>query len=130
MKNIFKLMAMLALVCCLSSCSDDDEPVVPTLDVTPANLNGTWQLAEWNGQPLAEYITGSFDIEEDPYLGSVISGEYDYWMGDWNSEYIVTDLLESGSMIWTAKDNESDVTKYVRCDKVPDEVVAEARVTE
>ena len=33
-------------------------------------------------------------------------------------------------MIWTAKDNESDVTKYVRCDKVPDEVVAEARVTE
>ena len=78
----------------------------------------------------ARYITGSFDIEEDPYLGSVISGEYDYWMGDWNSEYIVTDLLESGSMIWTAKDNESDVTKYVRCDKVPDEVVAEARVTE
>ena len=153
MKNIFKLMAMLALVCCLSSCSDDDEPVVPTLYVTPANLNGTWQLAEWNGQPLAEglycyitfnrreqtfemyqkfdsmyarYITGSFDIEEDPYLGSVISGEYDYWMGDWNSEYIVTDLLESGSMIWTAKDNESDVTKYVRCDKVPDEVVAVA----
>ena len=76
----------------------------------------------------ARYITGSFDIEEDPYLGSVISGEYDQWMGDWNSEYIVTDLLESGSMIWTAKDNESDVTKYVRCDKVPDEVVAEARV--
>lgn len=155
MKNIFKLMFLLTLLCGFSSCSDDDEPVVPTLEVTPANLNGTWQLAEWNGQPLAEgvycyvvfnrreqtfemyqkfdsmyarYITGSFDIEDDPYLGSVISGEYDYWNGDWNHEYIVTDLLESGSMIWTARDNENDVSKYVRCDKVPDEIVEEARI--
>ena len=37
MKNIFKLMALFAFLFCLSSC-EDDEPVIPTLEVTPANL--------------------------------------------------------------------------------------------
>lgn len=154
MKNIFKLMALFAFLFCFSSC-DDDESVIPTLEVTPANLNGTWQLAEWNGQPLAEgtycyvifnrreqtfemyqkfdsmyarYITGEFRITKDPYLGAVISGVYDYGNGEWNNEYIVTDLLESGSMTWTSKTNAGDVNKYVRCDKVPDDIVAEAKV--
>lgn len=154
MKNIFRVMIFVTLSCCLSACSDDDEPVIPTLEVTAANLNGTWQLSEWNGQPLTEglycyivfnrreqtfemyqkfdsmyarYITGSFSITKDPYLGSIISGVYDYGNGEWNNEYIVTDLLESGSMIWTAKDDENDVNKYVRCDEVPEEIVAEAR---
>ena len=154
MKNIFNLMALFAFLCCFSAC-DDDEAVIPTLAVTPANLNGTWELAEWNGQPLAEgtycyvtfdrkeqtfemyqkfdsmyarHITGSFSIEEDPYLGSVISGVYDFGNGDWNNEYIVTDLLETGSMVWTAKDNENDVNKYVRCETVPEDIIAEAKV--
>lgn len=154
MKNIFKLMALFAFLFCLSSC-EDDEPVIPRLEVTPANLNGTWELSEWNGQPLAEgtycyvifnrkeqafemyqkfdsmyarYITGEFSIEEDPYIGSIISGVYDYGNGDWNSKYIVTDLLETGSMIWTDKDNENDVNKYIRCEKVPAEIIAEAKV--
>ncbi|WP_018665613.1 lipocalin family protein [Bacteroides gallinarum] len=156
MKNIFNLMALFAFLCCFSAC-DDDEAVIPTLAVTPANLNGTWELSEWNGQPLAEgtycyvtfnrkeqtfemyqkfdsmyarYITGSFSIEEDPYLGSIISGMYDFGNGDWNNEYIITDLLETGSMVWTAKDNENDVNKYVRCEKIPEDIVKEAKVDE
>eukprot|EP00975_Prorocentrum_lima_P066602 12910107-Prorocentrum_lima.AAC.1 len=56
----------------------------------------------------ARYITGSFSIENNPYLGYIISGVYDYGNGDWNNKYIVTDLLESGSMTWTSKDDESD----------------------
>lgn len=154
MKNIFKLTALAVFLCCLVSC-DDDEPIIPTLKVTPANLNGTWELSEWNGTPLAEgtycyvvfnrkeqtfemyqkfdsmyarYITGSFSIKNDPYLGAVISGEYDFGNGEWNNKYIVTDLLESGSMIWTAKDNENDVNKYIRCEKVPENIIAEAKV--
>ena len=153
MKNIFKLTALAVFLCCLVSC-DDDEPIIPTLEVTPANLNGTWELSEWNGTPLAEgtycyvvfnrkeqtfemyqkfdsmyarYITGSFSIKNDPYLGAVISGEYDFGNGEWNNKYIVTDLLESGSMIWTAKDNENDVNKYIRCEKVPENIIAEAK---
>lgn len=156
MKNLFKLAALFAFLFCLSSC-DEEETVVPVLEVTPANLNGTWELSEWNGTSLAEgtycyitfnrkdqtfemyqkfdsmyarYITGSFRIKNDPYLGYVISGSYDYGNGDWNNEYIVTDLLETGSMVWTVKGNENDVNKYVRCEQVPDAIVAEARAGE
>ena len=147
MKNIFKLMALFAFLFCLTSC-DDDEPVIPTLEVTPANLNGTWELSEWNcyitfnrkeqtfemyqkfDSMYARYITGNFSIEVDPYLGSIISGDYDFGNGDWNNKYIVTDLLESGSMIWTAKDDENDVNKYIRCDKVPEEIIAETKIDE
>ncbi|MBS5412475.1 MAG: lipocalin family protein [Bacteroides thetaiotaomicron] len=154
MKNILKLMALFALLLCGSSCNDDDQPTVDRLEVTAANLNGVWQLTEWNGNPLAEatycyikfnrkdqtfemyqnfdsmyarYITGSFSIRKDPYLGAIITGVYDYGNGNWNNEYIVTDLLESGSMVWTATEDESDVNRYVRCDKVPDEIVKEAK---
>lgn len=155
MKNIFKLMALFAFVLCFASCDDDEKVEIPALPVTAANLNGTWQLSEWNGQALAEgtycyitfnrreltfemyqkfdsmyarYITGSFNIENDPYLGYVISGEYDFGNGDWNNDYIVTDLLESGSMIWTVKDDDSDVNKYVRCEKVPESIIEEAKI--
>ena len=154
MKNILKLMALFAFVLCFTACDDDEKADIQILPVTPANLNGTWQLAEWNGQPVAEgtycyitfnrkeqtfemyqkfdsmyarYITGSFKIEKDPYLGYVISGDYDFNNGDWNNEYIVTDLLPSGSMIWAAKDDDSDVNKYVRCNGVPSKIVEEAR---
>ena len=108
MKNILKLMALFAFVLCFASCDDDEKVEIPALPVTAANLNGTWQLSEWNGQALAEgtycyitfnrreltfemyqkfdsmyarYITGSFNIENDPYLGYVISGEYDFGNG-------------------------------------------------
>ena len=73
-------------------------------------------------------ITGHFSLENDPYLGYIISGEYDFGNGDWNNDYIVTDLLESGSMIWTAKDDDNDVSKYVRCEKVPASIIEEAKV--
>ena len=39
------------------------------------------------------HITGHFSLENDPYLGYIISGEYDFGNGDWNNDYIVTDLL-------------------------------------
>lgn len=146
-------MALFAFLFCFAAC-DDNEQVIPTLEVTPANLHGTWKLSEWNGAPLAEgtycyitfnrkeltfemyqkfdsmyarYITGSFRVEVDPHLGFIISGDYDFGKGDWNDEYIVTDLLENGSMIWTAKNNKNDVCKYIRCEKIPDEIVAEAK---
>lgn len=156
MKNAFKLMTFFALAFCCISCNNDDEKVeVHKLPVTAANLNGTWQLYEWNGEPMAEgtycyitfnrkeqtfeiyqkfdsmyarHITGHFILENDPYLGYIISGEYDFGNGDWNNDYIVTDLLESGSMIWTVKDDCNDVSKYVRCEKVPASIITEAKL--
>lgn len=154
MKTLFRIMAFFLMLGSLSACSNDEEPVIPTLEVTYANLDGTWKLVEWNGEApssgtycyitfdrkthtyklyqkfdsmYARLITGSFEIENDIYLGYVLSGTYDYGQGNWNNEYIVTDLLETGSMIWTVNGNSNDVSKYERCDKVPDEVTEEAR---
>lgn len=153
MKTFIKIMALFMLAFCFTACSEHEEPEVVTLDVNYANLNGTWYLSEWNGQPLpdgvyfyvifnradhsfkiyqnmdsmyARLITGTFEIQDDPYLGFVLSGEYDNGNGEWNNEYIVTDLLETGSMIWTVKDDADDVSKYQRCDGVPEEIVREA----
>lgn len=154
MKTLFRIMALFMLLFGASACGDDDEDAVAALEVSYANLNGTWRLAEWNGQPpvegtycyitfsrkdktfeiyqkfdsmYARRITGKFTIELDNYLGYIISGTYDFGKGKWNDSYIVTDLLPSGSMIWTVKDDATDVSKYVRCDKVPSHVIEEAR---
>lgn len=155
MKNIIRIMAVAALFLGFTSCEEEvfEEPA---LEVTPANLDGTWQLSEWNGSPMAEgtycyvvfhrkdrtfemyqkfdsmyarYITGTFRIEEDEYVGYIISGDYDFGNGEWNNEYVVTDLLESGSMVWTINGGD-EVTKYVRCETVPQEIIEEAKVTE
>lgn len=75
----------------------------------------------------ARYITGTYSVEKDGHYGYVLSGKYDYENGDWNNEYIVTDLMQSGSMVWTVKEG-TEVSKYVRVDKVPDEIVEEAKV--
>lgn len=152
MKSIFKLMVLFAFIFCCTSCDDDEKADIPALPVTAANLNGTWRLAEWNSQPLAEgtycyitfnrkeqtfemyqkfdsmyarYITGYFSIEKDPYLGYVVSGEYDFGNGDWNNNYIVTDLLATGSMVWTAKEDVEDISRYVRCDGIPSSILDE-----
>lgn len=147
MKNsIVKVMMLFMVALMTVSCSDDEAPV-PELDVIPVNLHGTWKLQDLNGAELPEgvyvyidfnrkgtfklyqnndsmyprCITGSFFIEKDPKIGSVLSGKYDYEQGAWNNEYIVTDLLETGSMKWTVKDGE-EVSTYVRVDEIPSEI--------
>jgi hypothetical protein len=77
----------------------------------------------------ARCITGEFFLEKDDKWGDVINGTYDYGMGEWNNSYVITDLLESGSMIWTVRGDDSDISKYERCSKVPDDIKAEAVVT-
>ena len=140
MKRFLRFAALLSALALLGAC--DDNMYVTPLEVTNNNIAGTWQLAEWNGAPLAEgsfvYIefirkdakyvmyqnldsfgtrklTGRFVIDNDAELGAVIRGSYDYGAGDWAHRYIVTDFTET-SMVWTAKDDRSDVQVFVRCD--------------
>lgn len=158
MKTILRVMTLCVLLIGFQSCSDDDNNTpLPSLEVNYANIAGTWMLAEWNnGEPVpegtycyiyfdrrdkvfkmyqkfdsmyAKCITGEYSIEEDVYLGYIIDGEYDYGNGDWNNSYIVTNLYEF-SMVWTAKNDKSNVCKYVRCDEIPQDVIDEARVIE
>lgn len=147
MKSILKLAFVSLSIALLSACDNEKAHVNP-MEVTANNISGTWYLAEWNGQPLAEgsfvYIefirkdakyvmyqnldsfgtrklTGRFAIDTDDELGAIIRGSYDYGAGDWTHRYIVTDLTKD-SMVWTAKDDRTDVSVYKRCDGIPEDV--------
>ena len=150
MKKIFNcIFFTLALVC--ASCTPDDD-IEPTLAVTNYSIAGTWQLVELNEEPLPDstylYIvferegtfsiynnlnsmypvlqTGSFSLEKDWRIGDIISGEYDYDNGTWNNEYIISDF-EKESMIWTIKNDNSDVQKFARITEVPNHIVEAVR---
>lgn len=69
----------------------------------------------------ARKLTGRFAIETDEELGAIIYGNYDYSVGDWQHRYIVTDFSKT-QMIWTAKDDRSDISVYERCDGIPEEI--------
>ena len=149
MKNILKMAMMLLFVCSFIACSDDENPEPQSLEVTPNNISGIWRLEELNGEAIPEgtfcyieyvrsdrtftiyqkfdsmyprCITGVYSIEKDPYKGYILSGEYDYGMGEWNNDYIVTSLYETTMTL--AADNETgEISKYERCDKVPSDIL-------
>ena len=153
MKKIFNLL-MLFAVALFAACDETVEPI-ETLEVKPYNMEGTWMLAELNGSALADstYVylvldrrctyeiyentasmypvlfTGKYELEYDWRVGDVISGTYDYELGAWGHEYVITDLYKE-SMVWTAKDDTSYVQKFVRVDAVPAEIVEAVRRVE
>lgn len=153
MKKIVGLIVLLVLAFGGAGCSEDEELLaVQTLEVNYVNLDGAWRLSKWNGLTMtadtycyivfdrrehtfqmyqnfnsmyAQYITGEFSLSKDEGGGDVISGTYDYGLGDWNNSYVITDLLETGSMVWTVQGDESDICEYQRCEKVPDDIISE-----
>ena len=148
MKRIFRLIVLAMVMTAVAvSCSDKDEYVEPTLDVTPNNIAGCWSLDSWSGGELSEAsyvyidfvradktytlyqnidsqytrtITGHYFIYTDDEQGAIIRGNYDYGNGDWAHRYIVTNLTED-RMVWTALDNPADVSVYVRA-TLPDDL--------
>ena len=79
------------------------------------------------------YIVGFVsDLGEITQMGKIFRLVFGTHQGTEVSQELLanvqTDLLESGSMTWTSKDDESDVNKYIRCEKVPEEIIAEAKV--
>lgn len=150
MKKIINLLLLLAVV--LFVACDETIETPETLEVKPYNLEGTWVLAELNGDALADsaYVylvidrgytyeiyentasmypvlfTGKYELEYDWRVGDVISGTYDYDLGAWDHEYVITNLYEK-SMTWTAKGDASYVQEFVRVDAVPAEIVEAVR---
>lgn len=149
MKTIFRIFISFLVFLNFVACNHNDEAGPEALEVTPANLHGSWKLVEWNGSPLQEgsflYITfnrkdktyimldklssmypnrktGNFEIEKDEKIGYIINGDYDFGNGKWNNSYIVTDILANGTMVWTVKGDRSDTQKFERCDKIPSEI--------
>lgn len=117
----------------------------PSVAVTYSLIDGAWQMVEWQGKPLAEglylYVefdrteqhfemwenigsmyarntTGSFRIEHDEYDRYILSGTYDYGVGDWNDEYEVTATSEN-EMIWRSTTTQ-EVSIYHRIEAIPE----------
>ena len=69
MKTIFRFTLLALIVTAFCACDDDKSYVAP-LDVTPNNLAGTWQLAQWNGAPLAQgsYVYIEFIRKDQKYV--------------------------------------------------------------
>ena len=63
-------------------------------------------------------ITGSYYLENDPAIGSIIRGNYDHDSGDWAHRYIITDLTRD-QMLWVAKDDSTFVQSWLRVDSIP-----------
>lgn len=100
--------------------------------VTYYTIDGVWELTELNDKPLSEdtmlYIdfdrkehrfemwdnfdsmymtktTGMFAIEQDEYERYILSGWYDYGVGDWASDYIVEMTILGDYMLWQSMSN-------------------------
>ena len=154
MKKITNLLMLLAIALFVA-CDEPIDTTEPTLEVKSHNLDGVWQLEELNGNSLASgsYVylvldrkytyeiyqntasmypvlyTGDYELEYDWRVGDVISGTYDFGLGAWEHEYVITDLYKK-SMVWTAKDDSAYVQKFVRIEKVPAEIVNAVRKEE
>ena len=154
MKNFLRTTAILFVVLCFGACSNNSDDYTPSsLEVTPNNISGYWVLTEFNGMEIPEgvfcyveyirkdrkfimyqkfdsmyprTITGVYSIEKDKYGKAILSGKYDYGMGEWNNEYYVTELFES-SMVLKADSENADVCKYIRCNEIPEEVLEETK---
>ncbi len=155
MKHLLKYLTIVLMALSFASCGK--EPVKeleePTLAVTPTNINGIWQLVEWNGQALPagryfyiEFIrrgmefksyentstaevhkeTGRYNILTDEALGgSIIRGLLDSSMGqEWNHSYLVSDLTAT-RMVWTVSDNPADISVFERVDSIPADIIGE-----
>lgn len=148
MKNLLKFAVLSLFLAFAAACDDDKTEDTAFLPVNSNNIAGTWQLAEFSGEPLAENsyvylnlirkdnlfeiyqnldsfqarkLTGRYALVEDAELGTIIRGMYDHGTGDWAHRYIIRDLTAE-RMVWIAQDDPEDVSIYVRCAGIPDEI--------
>ena len=147
MKRFLKTAIIAAAAAACFSCQKDEDSDAAFMEVTPYNIEGTWQLAEWMGKPLEEnsfvYMelarqdrkftmydnmlgtentvnstSGTYSIDED----GVIWGYYDNSIYTfWSHKYAITELTAT-SMVWTATDNPEDISVYVRVASIPESV--------
>lgn len=88
---------------------------------------------EENGRrPLTMYLnidsdkshreTSTYELTEDEELGgTIISGMYDFGAGFWTNSYLISELT-ADRMVWIVTDDPADVSVYVRCNEVPEDI--------
>ena len=142
----FKLLFFIATIVLFAGCKkplENDLPL-PNKAVTYTTISGAWELMEWNGEALAEntclYIefngrehrfdmwdnigsmyvqhrSGTFTISQDESERYILSGQYDFGIGDWNNNYEVKMLAEGEKMVWYAEEENS---VFSRTDAIPE----------
>lgn len=125
-------VAMLAALASGCQTPDSEREPEQIKAVTYYTIDGVWRLEELNDKPLSEdtmlYIdfdrkehrfemwdnfdsmymtktTGMFAIEQDEYERYILSGWYDYGVGDWASDYIVEMTILGDYMLWQSMSN-------------------------
>lgn len=125
-------VAMLAALASGCQTPDSEREPEQIKAVTYYTIDGVWELTELNDKPLSEdtmlYIdfdrkehrfemwdnfdsmymtktTGMFTIEQDEYERYILSGWYDYGVGDWASDYIVEMTILGDYMLWQSMSN-------------------------
>lgn len=79
----------------------------------------------------SRYITSTYELKDDDKMDedpttAIISGMYDHNAGFWSNDYIVSEV-EATRMVWTVADDAEDVSVYVRCDEVPEDILVGTR---
>lgn len=141
----FKLLLLMASALLTFSCEKpiNNDPPLPEPEVTLRTIAGAWQLTEWNGKALqegtylyveldknqrfemwdnlgsmyTEHKTGSFAISKDDDERTIITGQYDNGVGDWNNSYVAYFMANGDYMAWTT-DTENMLFK--RIDAIPE----------
>ena len=147
-RNILNVLATAWAVSFAVSCDKSGTETEEYLSLTYYNVAGTWELVEWNGEPLAdgtyacieltrqheftscsnirttssvaEVLTGEFDIDNED---NTVGGYYDYMdYMQWSHRYVVLELT-SDRMVWTASDDPGEVRVYLRTDAIPEGLI-------
>lgn len=132
--RLFFTTSVAMLTALASGCQTPDSEREPEQikAVTYYTIDGVWELTELNDKSLSEdtmlYIdfdrkehrfemwdnfdsmymtktTGMFAIEQDEYERYILSGWYDYGVGDWASDYIVEMTILGDYMLWQSMSN-------------------------
>lgn len=149
MKPLFRMLLLL-LPLGFGACEDDHSYFDDTpKEIAYSEIAGCWQLTQWNGTAMndsryfyitfdrmertfeiyqnfdsakSRRLTGTYTLEYNEDDGNSITGIYDHASGNWNHDYRVATQAD-GTMIWTTKDDDTDVSVYTRCEAVPEEII-------
>lgn len=82
----------------------------------------------------SRHITSIYELEDDEEMDenpctAIISGMYDYSAGFWNNSYLVSEV-DASRMVWTVMEDTEDTSVYMRCDGIPEDILAGTRTVE
>lgn len=153
MRKLFRLVLATMLLLAVAGCESNEDIGSHYLEPNYTNIAGIWRLSSWNGAEQTDspymylvldrgertieiyqnldsgksrYITGTYRLNKDEDGNITIKGTYDHASGFWAHDYFVTEM-SSEKMSWITTDNPNDVSVYMRCDEIPEDILSGTR---